>query len=109
AGEAKVLAITAEERLEGDVVEDFETGMEQGIDESYVNWRGFMGPPDLDDDALAYYEDAFEQLTVADGCDEIKAQNGWEDLYMASEEFEELLDEEEAETEEVLQAVDVSE
>src|SRR5699024_704842 len=42
AGEAKVLAITAEERLEGDVVEDFETGMEQGIDESYVNWRGFM-------------------------------------------------------------------
>lgn len=109
AGDIKVLATTAEDRLDGDTLEDFETGMEQGIDESYVNWRGFMGPPDLDDDALAYYEDAFKQLTETEEWKEIRAKYGWDDMYMDSEEFSQFLDEQKVETEELLDELGLAE
>src|SRR5699024_12073616 len=80
AGKIKVLAITAEERLEGETIEDFETAKEQGIDETYVNWRGFMGPPDLEPEEVAYYEEAFKALTESDAWKEIRLQYGWDDM-----------------------------
>lgn len=103
AGEIKVLAITSEERLEGDILEDFETAIEQGIDETYINWRGFMGPADLDPEVLAFYEDAFRQMNETDAWADIRAEYGWGDMFMDSEEFKEFLDEQKAATEEILE------
>jgi putative tricarboxylic transport membrane protein len=94
AGKIKVLGITSEERLEGDVLEDFETAKEQGIDEDFVNWRGFFGPPDLDEEVVAYYEQKLKELSDSDEFDEIRQQYGWNELYMDSEEYKKFLDEE---------------
>ncbi|MFD1851512.1 tripartite tricarboxylate transporter substrate binding protein [Oceanobacillus bengalensis] len=87
AGNIKVLAITSEERIEGDIVSEFPTAVEQGIDETFINWRGFMGPGDMDPAAVAYYEDKFKQVSDSEAFAEIREQFGWSEVYMDSEEF----------------------
>lgn len=93
AGNIKVLGVTSEERLEGEVLEDFPTIIEQGIDETFVNWRGFFGPPNMDPEALAYYEAKFKELSDSDAFAEIREQFGWEEMYMNSEEYSQFLNE----------------
>ncbi|WP_067729123.1 tripartite tricarboxylate transporter substrate binding protein [Oceanobacillus damuensis] len=93
AGKIKVLGVSSEERLEGDVLEDFPTMIEQGIDETFINWRGFFGPPNMEADALAYYEAKFKELSDSDAFAEIRKQFGWEELYLTSEEYIQFLDE----------------
>ncbi|WP_209123516.1 tripartite tricarboxylate transporter substrate binding protein [Alkalihalobacillus sp. BA299] len=91
AGKIKVLGITSEERLEGDVLSDFPTAKEQGIDETFVNWRGFFGPPNMDPAAVKYYEQKFKELSDSPAWDEIRKKYGWGELYMNSEEYSEFL------------------
>lgn len=93
AGNIKVLGITSEERLEGEVLEDFPTVKEQGIDETFVNWRGFFGPPNMPPEAVAYYETKFKELSDSDAFAEIRSQFGWDEFYMNSEEYSKFLDE----------------
>ena len=57
AGKVRVLAITAPERMKGDTVKDFPTLKEQGIDDEFTVWRGFMGPPGMSKSAVKYYEE----------------------------------------------------
>lgn len=94
AGNIKVLGITAENRLEGDVLKDFPTAKEQGIDATFVNWRGFFGPKDMDPAAVKYYEEKFKELSDSDEWKEIRANYGWDEMYMNSEEYKKFLDEE---------------
>ncbi|GLB61662.1 tricarboxylic transport TctC [Cytobacillus sp. NCCP-133] len=101
AGKIKVLGITSEERLEGDVLSDFPTAKEQGIDETFINWRGFFGPPNMDPAAVKYYEEKFKELNDSPAWDEIRKKYGWGELYMDSEEYSEFL-KKEAEEMEVL-------
>ncbi|MHA6252786.1 Bug family tripartite tricarboxylate transporter substrate binding protein [Oceanobacillus sp. CAU 1775] len=93
AGNIKVLGVTSEERLEGEVLEDFPTMIEQGIDETFINWRGFFGPPNMEPEALAYYEAKFKELSDSDAFGEIRNQFGWDEMYMNSEEYSTFLDE----------------
>lgn len=102
AGNVKVLAITAEERLEGEIFSDFPTAKEQGIDETFVNWRGFFGPPNMDKNAKKFYEDAFKQLHESEAWNDIRAQFGWNEMFMGSEEFEKFLEEQREEVKELL-------
>jgi putative tricarboxylic transport membrane protein len=105
AGKVKVLAITAPERLEGDTVSEFPTLKEQGIDDEFVVWRGFLGPKDMDPDAVLYYEKAFKEMIETDQWKEMRDKFGWTDNYMSSEEFGRFLDEEYEEIEELMEEI----
>ncbi|WP_243297830.1 tripartite tricarboxylate transporter substrate binding protein [Bacillus litorisediminis] len=94
AGKIKVLGVTSEERLQGEVLEDFPTVKEQGIDATFINWRGFFGPPDMDEAALAYYEEKFKELNDSEAWAEIRKQYGWSEMYMNHEEYVKFLAEE---------------
>lgn len=107
AGEVKVLGITAEERLEGDTVSEFPTATEQGIEETFVNWRGFLGPPNMSDAEIAYYEETFKELSESEYWKETRQSYAWEENYMDSEEFEEFLAEEEESMQELLDEVGI--
>ncbi|MFB4164388.1 tripartite tricarboxylate transporter substrate binding protein [Alteribacillus sp. JSM 102045] len=109
AGEIKVLGVTAEERLEGNVVEDFPTAVEQGIDETFVNWRGFFGPPGMTDDQIAYYEERFQELNESEFWEETREKYAWNELYMDSEEYADFLEEEKESMQELLDEVSVEE
>ncbi len=91
AGKIKVLGVTSEERLKGDVLSDFPTAKEQGIDATFVNWRGFFGPPDMDKNALAYYEKKLKELSDSAEWAEIRQKYGWDEMYMDSAEYKDFL------------------
>ncbi|MGD6943802.1 tripartite tricarboxylate transporter substrate binding protein [Cytobacillus gottheilii] len=93
AGKIKVLGITAPERLEGETLEDFPTAVEQGIDETFVNWRGFFGPAGMDEQQIQYYQEKFKQLNDSPEWKKIREKYGWNELYMDGEEYEQFLDE----------------
>ncbi|MDN4609189.1 Bug family tripartite tricarboxylate transporter substrate binding protein [Sporosarcina highlanderae] len=93
AGNIRVLAVTSEERLEGETISDFPTGVEQGINTTYINWRGFFGPKDLPEEALKYYEQKFKEMTETDAWKKIRANYGWGDFFMGHEEYKEFLKE----------------
>ncbi|OZT77480.1 MULTISPECIES: tripartite tricarboxylate transporter substrate binding protein [Salinicoccus] len=92
AGNMRVLGVTSEERLEGETLGQFPTVKEQGIDAELVNWRGFFGPPDMDQAAVDYYVEKFEELSNSEGFADVRAQFGWNEMYMAPEEYQEYLD-----------------
>ncbi len=92
AGKVKVLGITADQRLKGDVISTFKTAKEQGIDADFINWRGFFGPPNMDPQALNYYEQKFKELSDSKGWAKIREQYGWNEEYMNSAEYKTFLD-----------------
>ena len=91
AGNIKVLGITAEERMEGEILSDFPTAIEQGIDESFINWRGFFGPPNMDPAAVEFYEAKFQELSESEEFAEVREKYGWNEMFMSSEEYDEFL------------------
>ncbi|MBT2569942.1 tripartite tricarboxylate transporter substrate-binding protein [Planococcus sp. ISL-110] len=105
AGNIKILGITAEERLEGEVLSDFPTAIEQGIDESFINWRGFFGPPNMDPAAVEFYEAKFQELSESEEFAEVRKKYGWNEMYMNSEEYEEFLNAEYEEIEILLEEI----
>ncbi|RBW68034.1 tripartite tricarboxylate transporter substrate binding protein [Bacillus taeanensis] len=94
AGKVKVLAITAPERLEGETISEFPTLKEQGIDDEFIVWRGFMGPADMDPAAVKYYEQAIKDMMETETWKEQRDNFGWTDNFMSSEEFKSFLDSE---------------
>ncbi|MCA0984736.1 tripartite tricarboxylate transporter substrate binding protein [Halobacillus yeomjeoni] len=93
AGKIKVLGVTSEERLEGEVLSTFETAKEQGIDTTFVNWRGFFGPKDMSPEAVAYYEEKFKEVSESHAFADIRSKYGWDEMYMDSEAYKEFLKE----------------
>jgi putative tricarboxylic transport membrane protein len=64
----------------------------QGIDETFVNWRGLFGAPDMPDYALEYWKNTLREMI---GTDEWAAQRekyGWDSYYMDHGEYKEFLD-----------------
>ncbi|XUX07583.1 tripartite tricarboxylate transporter substrate binding protein [Sporosarcina sp. UB5] len=94
AGNVRVLGVTSEERLEGEVLSDFPTLKEQGIDDTFVVWRGIMGPKEMSPEAAKFYENALKEMVETDAWKEELDRYGWLSNWMGSEEFSKFLDEE---------------
>ncbi|QFT89078.1 Tripartite tricarboxylate transporter family receptor [Bacillus sp. THAF10] len=109
AGKIKVLGITAEERLKGEVLEDFPTAKEQGINETFVNWRGFFGPPNMDQAAVDYYVEKFSALNKSKAWDDIRKKYGWNELFMTGEEYKDFLKKENEEMQKLLDELGLGE
>ncbi|SFJ47792.1 putative tricarboxylic transport membrane protein [Halobacillus dabanensis] len=92
AGKVRVLGITAEERVDGEVIGEFPTAKEQGIDATFVNWRGFFGPGDMTEGQVAYYEEKLKEVSDSEAFAEVRDNYGWDESYMDSEEYSEFLD-----------------
>ena len=64
-GEMRALGVTSDERLPGDFA-DIPTFKEQGVDLVIGNWRMIFGPPDMPEDAVAYWKATLKQMTETD-------------------------------------------
>ena len=73
-GDMRILAILADERLEGDIVEDIPTAKEQGFDVSWPVVRGFYMGPDVSDEDFAWWKDSFDELLASDDFATLRAQ-----------------------------------
>ena len=102
AGRLRALAISSAERRPGRQVPTFR---EQGVDLTLTNWRGVVGPPDLEDDRLAALTARIDALRQSPAWQASLARNDWIDLYLAGPAFEMFLDEERARAAAVLDSI----
>ena len=63
------------------------TMKEQGIDTTFVNWRGFFAAPGLPDDKLGMYQDAIAKMYETDEWEEVRSRNGWVNIHNSGDDF----------------------
>ena len=85
AGEVKIIGVTSEERVSA--APDAMTMKEQGIDTTFVNWRGFFAAPGLPDDKLGMYQDAIAKMYETDEWEEVRSRNGWVNIHNSGDDF----------------------
>jgi len=88
AGKLRGIAISSDERLPG---LDVPTLKEQGIDVSFVNWRGLMAPPDIKEADLKALSDMIASLVASEKWKSTLAERKWIDLYQPAGEFKAFL------------------
>jgi putative tricarboxylic transport membrane protein len=89
AGEVKILGVTADERV---AAYDAPTMKEQGIDTTFVNWRGFFAAPGLPADKLAMYQDAIARMYDTPEWEAVRARNGWVNIHNSGDDFRTFLE-----------------
>ena len=93
AGEVKIIGVTADERV--GAAEDAMTMKEQGIDMTFVNWRGFFGAPGLPEEKVTAYQDAIMKMYDTPEWEEVRARNGWVNIHNSGDDFQAFLEEQE--------------
>lgn len=93
AGEIKIIGVTSSERV--DAAPDAMTMVEQGIDTTFVNWRGFFGAPGMSDEKLAQYQSAIEAMYDTPEWETVRARNGWVNIHNSGDDFRTFLEEQE--------------
>jgi putative tricarboxylic transport membrane protein len=93
AGEVKIIGVTSDERV--DAFADAPTMKEQGIDMTFVNWRGFFGAPGLTDEELAAYEDVLTKMYDTPEWEAVRARNGWVNIHNSGDDFKKFLENQE--------------
>jgi len=95
AGEVKILGVTSDERVAA--FADAPTMKEQGLDTSFVNWRGFFAAPSLPADKLAAYQDAITKMYDTPEWEAVRARNGWVNIHNNGDDFRAFLEKQEQE------------
>jgi len=94
-GEVKILAMTAATRL--DHAPDIPTLAEQGVDLVFTNWRGFFGAPGLSEIRVREFQDLLEKMYDTQEWEDIRQKRGWSNLFISGDDFNDFLDDQEAE------------
>ena len=90
AGEVKIIGVTSDERVSA--APDAMTMKEQGIDMTFVNWRGFFAAPNLSADKLAAYQAAIAAMYDTPEWEEVRATNGWVNIHNSGDDFTSFLE-----------------
>ena len=86
----RALAVSGPERISA--LPDVPTYLEQGIEFTFDIWRGIMGPPDMPEAAVRYYENLYARMLETEAWAQARDQLGWIDAYQGSAEFGAFLD-----------------
>lgn len=83
-GRIKLLGVTSAERRAG---LDVPTFNEAGYDVELANWRGILAAPGAPDDNYNQWIDRFTELSQSDAWKKVLETQGWDDFFLAGEEF----------------------
>ena len=101
AGEMRILAVTSGERVAA--LPDAPTLREQGVDATFVNWRGFFGAPGLPEEKAALYRKAIAAMYGTPEWEAVRDRNGWVDIHNSGENFTAFLENQEKVVRELMQ------
>ncbi|MFG2870251.1 Bug family tripartite tricarboxylate transporter substrate binding protein [Streptomyces sp. NPDC048338] len=87
-GELRLLAVTGAERVPG---LDAPTLREAGLDTEFTNWRGIVAPPGLTDAERDRLVGLARELHASPQWRESLRTHGWNDAFLAGEEFGDFL------------------
>ncbi|TDL87983.1 tripartite tricarboxylate transporter substrate binding protein [Meridianimarinicoccus aquatilis] len=93
AGEVKIIGVTSDERVPA--YADAATMKEQGIDTSFVNWRGFFGAPGMPADKVEAYQAAISAMYETEEWEAVRARNGWVNIHNSGDDFKAFLENQE--------------
>lgn len=102
AGRIKIIAVTSKDRVAGI---DAPSLTEAGIPVVVGNWRGIVGAPDMSAEGKAMWLDRFAKMHDSQAWKDILAKQGWEDAYLAGDDFVAFLTTEKERTAAVLKDV----
>jgi putative tricarboxylic transport membrane protein len=68
--------------------------MEQGVDLEFINWRGLVAPPGIDDEEKDRLVEMVEELHGTGAWEDALAENGWADAMMTGDEFGDYIESE---------------
>lgn len=91
AGKVNILAVSSDKRIEG--LEDVPTWKEQGIDMVFPHWRGIMGPPNMSENEIAYWDEAIGKMVQTEEWKKTLDNNEWNAFYKDSKESMKFLQE----------------
>lgn len=103
AGRLRALGVTATERLE--TLPDVPTLREQNLDVVFQNWRMIAAAPGITDEQKANITKMIETMAKSKSWQEALRAKGWQDTYLAGDEFAAYLKEEFTQTEAVLKSL----
>lgn len=95
AGEIRILAITAPERVPD--APAIPTLREQGIALDFANWRGFFAAPGLTADRYQAMIDTISAVSNTPAFERVRARNGWAPLLITGPAFFDFLEQQEHE------------
>ena len=90
-GDLRALAVSGSEKVEGI---DAPTLTEAGYDVELSNWRGVVAPPGISEEDRTRLLDLVDAVHSSDAWEEKLDSNGWDDTYLAGDEFDAFLAEE---------------
>ncbi len=93
AGEVRILGVTSDERV--DAAPDAPTLKEQGIDSTFVNWRGFFAAPGLPAELLAAYQGVLAKMYETSEWEAVRSRNGWVNIHNPGSDFQTFLENQE--------------
>jgi len=93
AGEVRILAMTGDKRSDG--APDVPTVKEQGIDVTFINWRGFFAAPGTSDAKKNEYINVLKKMYDTPEWETVRARNGWEEIFTPDAEFVSFLENQE--------------
>lgn len=102
AGAMRFLAISSDEPVEGI---DAPTIKESGLDVSLANWRGVVAAPDISAEETAAIVETITTMHDGPAWQAALESNGWDDLFLAGDEFATYLAEEQTRVEGVLRDI----
>jgi putative tricarboxylic transport membrane protein len=89
-GELRIIGITSEEPIDG--VPSFKS---MGVDAYFANWRGFFGAPNLPQEKIDAFAKVFADMYKTKEWEDVRARNGWTNLYKPTSEFKTFLENQE--------------
>ena len=93
AGEMRILGVTSKDRV--DALPDAPTFMEQGVNATFVNWRGFFAAPGLPADKADAYRAALAKMYDTKEWEDVRARNGWVNIHNSGDDFVSFLENQE--------------
>jgi putative tricarboxylic transport membrane protein len=93
AGEVKIIGVTADERVPA--FPDAPTMQEQGLDTTFVNWRGFFAAPGLPEEQLQAYQDMLGAMLETPEWEAVRSRMGLVNIFNPGDEFRDFLEKQE--------------
>ncbi|MBT3917605.1 MAG: tripartite tricarboxylate transporter substrate binding protein [Rhodospirillaceae bacterium] len=92
-GEMRILAVTSEKRIPA--FKAAPTLKEQGVNATFVNWRGFFAAPGLPEAAANKYRAAIAKMYSTPEWEAVRARNGWGNIHNPGKKFVSFLENQE--------------
>lgn len=99
-GQARILAMTAEQPVPD--YPNIPTLKSLGYDMAFTNWRGFFAAPGTPAEQIASYNEVLQKMLKTPEWEEVRARNGWINMYQNADEFAAALAEQEKQLKQVM-------